>query len=256
MTVVRIIRNVFLVICALALCGCFPSGQSASDEEKDPHFLAGRSRVSTMDYQGAIESFEKALEVNPRSAAAHFELGWLFAEKEPDPAAAIYHYEQYLKLRPNADNADVVRQHIQRLKQDLARAVMPLPSTPGQQREADQLAAENRRLRDELEKWRAYYVGRAAAPPNPSGGSVTAAKPAQVLAPAQTAPSSVAPSSAGAARPSSASTEARTYKVQAGDTPSSIARKYGVKLDALMAANPGLDPKRLRVGQTLNVPAP
>lgn len=35
-----------------------------------------------------------------------------------------------------------------------------------------------------------------------------------------------------------------------------IARKYGVKVEALMAANPGLDPRRLRVGQTLAIPAP
>ncbi len=108
----RFIRCVVAVICGVALCGCFPSGQSASDEEKEPHFLAGRSRVSTMDYPGAIESFEKALEVNPRSAAAHFELGWLFAEKESDPAAAIYHYEQYLKLRPKCRQCRVVRQRI------------------------------------------------------------------------------------------------------------------------------------------------
>ncbi len=71
-----------------------------------------------MDYAGAIESFEKALEVNPRSGAAHFELGWLFKDKDPNPAAAIYHYEQYLKLRPKADNAETIRQHIFGLKQD------------------------------------------------------------------------------------------------------------------------------------------
>ena len=53
-----------------------------------------------MDYQGAIQAFEESLEANPHSAAAHFELGWLYDEKESDPAAAIYHYQQYLKLSP------------------------------------------------------------------------------------------------------------------------------------------------------------
>jgi LysM repeat protein len=33
-----------------------------------------------------------------------------------------------------------------------------------------------------------------------------------------------------------------------------IARKYGVKLDDLLRANPGLDAKRLRPGKTLNLP--
>jgi LysM repeat protein len=43
--------------------------------------------------------------------------------------------------------------------------------------------------------------------------------------------------------------------VQAGDTPAAIARRYGFKLDALMAANPGLNPTRMKVGQVLNLPA-
>jgi LysM repeat protein len=35
-----------------------------------------------------------------------------------------------------------------------------------------------------------------------------------------------------------------------------IARRYGVKLDALMAANPKLDPRRLQIGQAVIIPAP
>jgi LysM repeat protein len=35
-----------------------------------------------------------------------------------------------------------------------------------------------------------------------------------------------------------------------------IARKYGVKLEALNAANPKLDPRRLQVGQALIIPPP
>ena len=41
-----------------------------------------------------------------------------------------------------------------------------------------------------------------------------------------------------------------------GETPTAIARKYGVKVSALMAANPRLDERRLQPGQTLNIPAP
>jgi LysM repeat protein len=48
----------------------------------------------------------------------------------------------------------------------------------------------------------------------------------------------------------------RSYAVKAGDTPTSIAKKNGIKLDTLMAANPTLDPKRMKVGQTLKIPAP
>ncbi len=44
------------------------------------------------------------------------------------------------------------------------------------------------------------------------------------------------------------------YTVAAGDTLSGIARKAGVTLSALEAANPGVDSTRLRIGQKLKVP--
>ena len=49
---------------------------------------------------------------------------------------------------------------------------------------------------------------------------------------------------------------ARSHVVKSGDTPATIARQHSVKLEALLAANPGLDPKRLKIGQTLTIPAP
>lgn len=57
-----------------------------------------------------------------------------------------------------------------------------------------------------------------------------------------------------AAGPASAQPSGGKYTVQAGDNPSKIAKKLGIPLNDLMAANPGLDPKRLRVGQEINVP--
>ena len=42
--------------------GCTPSGQNPAGEEKEPHFVLGKSRVNAMDYQGAIEAFEQSLE--------------------------------------------------------------------------------------------------------------------------------------------------------------------------------------------------
>jgi len=45
------------------------------------------------------------------------------------------------------------------------------------------------------------------------------------------------------------------YTVQSGDFPGSIAQKFGIKTDDLMAANPQVtDPKKLRIGQVLTIP--
>ena len=45
-----------------------------------------------------------------------------------------------------------------------------------------------------------------------------------------------------------------TYEVQPGDTLASIAQQFGLSLDALQAANPGVDPAALPVGRQLIVP--
>ena len=45
-----------------------------------------------------------------------------------------------------------------------------------------------------------------------------------------------------------------TYTIASGDTISKVARKFAVKVDAIEAENPGLDPARLKVGQKIHIP--
>lgn len=45
-----------------------------------------------------------------------------------------------------------------------------------------------------------------------------------------------------------------TYTIASGDTVAKIARKFAVKIDAIEAENPGLDPARLKVGQKIRIP--
>lgn len=229
------------LLACLVLSSCMPS--APRDEEKEPHFLAGRSRVNTRDFKGAIDSFEKALEVNPRSGLAHFELGCLFDQKEPDPAAAIYHYEKYLKLCPDSGKEDIVRPRIMACKQQLAQAVSLAPGLDKQQQELDQLAEENQRLRDELEKWRVQ-----------AGQSQTSSPASPGVRPAASGGSGVSALAASSRPLATATASPRTHTVRAGETLYVIARKYGLKLDALTAANPRLDPRRMRPGQTLVIP--
>src|SRR6266568_1505465 len=183
-----------LLLGGLTLSGCLPTGQSAVDEEKEPHFLAGKSRASELDSKGAMEAFEKALEVNPRSAAAHFELALLYEKKGTEPAAAIYHYEQYLRLRPGAENADIlVKPHILACKQELARTVSLGAVTERQQHEFEHLAEENQRLKTEVQTWQTMY---ATNPPGP--------------APVATRVASTPSTSAASAVPSSSANPGRT----------------------------------------------
>ena len=145
---IRLVSGACIAWLAIALSGCAPSGRSPLSEEKEPHFVQAKGRVNAMDFQGAIEAFEQSLETNPHSASAHYQLAMLFDEKMPDPAAAIYHYQQYLKLYPNAGNMEVIRQRIESCKQQLAADVMPLPSTPAAQNQINQLIEQNQQLQD------------------------------------------------------------------------------------------------------------
>jgi LysM repeat protein len=131
------------------------------------------------------------------------------------------------------------------------------PVTEKQTRELEQLVEERQHLREELEKWRAYATRQQNASSPASAGSP---------APRAVQPSvSGQPVAIGASQSNSASpvrppiapaTALRTHLVKAGETLTIIGRKYGVKVEALMTANPKLDPRRLHVGQALTIPAP
>jgi len=66
--------------------------------------------------------------------------------------------------------------------------------------------------------------------------------------PAATTPNTTAPTAG-------TTNEAGTYTIASGDTFAKIAGKLGVSLQALLDANPDADPRRLRIGQVINVPA-
>lgn len=78
-----------------------------------------------------------------------------------------------------------------------------------------------------------------------SGGAAVRTGPVQVAG----------NSSSPASSESGASSEATVdYKIQAGDTISKIAPKFGVSVDAVLSANPDVNPSRLRVGQVIKIP--
>lgn len=253
----------------LGLTGCLPppSGGGA-DEEREPYFRRGKELAGGYDYKGALEAYEKALELNPRNAAAHFELGLLYEKDGPDHAAAIHHFQRFLRLRPQSDRAEFVSQRILYGKQELARQVSLslAPAAQSVQKQIEDLKNENRRLKDEIERWRAYAtsLSRNAAkpapqvplvqpPPQPAPASPPAADPApaQARPPAASTASGPAPPARRDAPPAPVM---RAHKVRPGETPSSISKRYGVTVNALLAANPGLQPTRMRAGQTINVP--
>lgn len=243
-------RGVFAVLLSVGLCGCPRPAENETDEQNNPYYRAGKEKLSALDYKGALASFERAVEQNPRSALAHFELALLYEQRENDYAAALHHYQRALKLRPHAYPADNARQRIPGCKQELVKSDSLSLINPAALRETERLREENTALRRQIESLQAQL---AAARSNATTRPVPPVA-ARLVEPGPARPPNF-PTPAGG-RPVPPTARPRTHSVRSGETPMAIARLYQVRLDALMAANPGLDARRMRIGQAVNIPAP
>jgi len=68
------------------------------------------------DFDGAIEAFRKAAQMNPRHAESRFQLGALFLQEKKDVKGAITTWENYLQVSPKSERASWVKAEIERLK--------------------------------------------------------------------------------------------------------------------------------------------
>lgn len=244
------------------MCGCTEPAESRSDEQKDPNFLAGKRRAEALDYVGAAEAFESAIESNPHSASAHYELAVICYENTHNWAAAVYHFEKYLKLDPKSHRADSVRSLITASKQELVKE-MPLTGLDEKMvANLRKLTAENNELKQQVEqsKVQIALLTQRTAPPTgtPTNAEMrTATGTVQQGVTARPAVSATTdrPLQASPGREYAAASTSKVYVVKSGDTAAAIARTQGVALSSLLSANPGIEPRRMKPGQALNIPA-
>lgn len=270
---IRLQAALYCAVLSLMFCllgGCVPAGDVQVDEQKDPHYQRGKTLVGSQDFKGAMLEFEKALEANPRSASAHFELGWLCEEKTKDYAEAIYHYRKHLALQPNSDSAERAQERAKFCMEELAKAEYSQPNTQNLQRDIDRLTGENAQLKSQLENMRTQLVASASALATAQHAAATAESQRAAVAEelAQTKAAAAAARNNTSSRTptyvSSYQTPAPIYSVttprahvhivRSRETLASIAQQHGISISALRAANPRLDPRKLKVGQSLNLP--
>jgi len=146
---------------------------------------------------------------------------------------------------------------MQECKRELAKSVVQPISMEHLQRDLDNARAENQTLKERLRAWESFYAGRGVTLSNLV---LTGTNPAARVTPKAVAASSeVSANTAHATpvvRPAPPPTATRVHTIVAGETPAVIARRYNIKLSALQSANPSMDAKRLRPGQTLVIPPP
>ena len=237
-----ILRYGFLLLICAVISGCGNDAASRDrKEEDDPALRRARVKKKAQDIDGAIELFNKAIERKPELARAHLEVGLLYDSYKEDYTRAMYHYQRYLELRPESEKRQLIEDLIRRARISFAAS---LPDTPsGAIEEIAELRRENDNLRMRLGDLMGRYeqlmqLQDGQEPPNSSGfGEDPRVRPA----------------------PAPAQPPVRTYRVQKGDTLSSISSKMyadSSRWRRIYDANRNVlkSPGSLKVGQTLVIP--
>jgi LysM repeat protein len=242
-----------LGLLCLGGAGCVPTDRASGGEEDDPDFQAGLSHKRSNRPLRAVESFERALQRNPRSVSAHFELGLLYYQGVTNYVAALYHFDRVQRLDPNFKYNQMVEQMIRGCKQEFIRDI-PVGTITWQmqqdlqrlqrlEQEGAQLKQENLQLRQKIDQ---LLVSLATQPATGGSAPREVTRVNHVSAAGQTVSRA---SGAGTLLPAGG-----THVVVKGDTFYSIARRHGLNQEALRAANPGVDPQRIVPGQVLRIP--
>jgi tetratricopeptide (TPR) repeat protein len=244
--------GVGLCLClAVTLAGCSRGGVfSEAEAERSQGYAKAKKLSESKDYKDAAEAYRKVLLEYPEFAQAHLELGLIFDDKLNDPIAAIYHYREFLALKPHSDKRQLVNDFIERAKLSLAAKMPQSPVTdPGIvariQAERNALAEENAELKarlTELDK----IVASAQRP-------VMASPPLAVV---NTTPPRPVPVAAAPVEPTG---QLKTHVVQKGDTLQSLALRYYGNRSAwekiYQANRSGMPTKdTLKIGQELVIP--
>ena len=279
MTVRRLAVAVVLLAALLAGAGCGERSGAPLPAEMDEALYVqgmqlkrqGRNPEALTNFLGVID--KRGMRGAPES---HLEAGAIYLNHLKDPVEAYHHFRRYLALEPKSKQADYARGMVQAAMREFAKAIPGRPLEDQSMRlqvddELTRLRRENEELRAELSTVRNGVVTplprapgvitfpddiRTVTPPQQPAAErepSTGIAPAVVSAP-QKNPTSTPPR----ATPPSTRTAGRTHTVKAGESLFRIGQKYGVKADAIAAANrdmlPGGAGSTLRPGMELKIP--
>ena len=231
--------------CLLLSAGCGEATESLDErDERDPLMEEAKQRERANDIEGAMALYQESLDENPALAKAHLQIGLLADQHQEDFVRAVYHYQRYLQLRPDAEKRVFIEELIRQAELSYATS---LPDKPSEAiREVARLREEVKSLEASLESSRQKVRELRV-----SIGDMRQ----------QSAQASSAPSRQPPAPTASAPTASReTYTVRPGDNLSRIAarvyndrnqwrRIYEANRDSLPR------PEDLQPGQVLIIPS-
>ena len=206
------VRAVF-VFTVLLLAGCDDGTRADSRtlDVDDPEFRQGQTFHKQGEIRKALECYLKVIDNRKGAAESHLEAGRMYLELQ-DPLPAIYHFNQYIRMKPASEQSNIVRQMIKTAEKQFMQQLPGRPMEPDALGGSDlnaklrNLQLENEKLKRELADYNRTQKG-LTLPPKTTGEKTASEKTA-----------------AGDEKPA----RFRQYTVAKGDTLTSIARKtYG-----------------------------
>lgn len=242
------------------MVGCAPSGVEIVGERDEKQYQLGQDYKSQGRMEDALRAFERVIDARRDAAESHLEAGYIYLRTLKDPNSAIYHFNRYLRLKPQSPQATQVRQLIETAQKEFARQ---LPAHPyeGELDRIDlmDLVKTLKQENDSLKRDLVAATTRVEQLENVLGQARRTTPTQAPLQQAQIQTFAPASTRQAAAPTPSPSNVPRTYTVQSGDTLSGISRRfYGTPsrwIDIYQANRDRLSSESaLRVGQEVRIP--
>lgn len=112
--------RIVLFACCIAIlaAACRPNvARLENDERLNSAYRKALESVQAGKLDEAIEQYTKLLLDQPRLASAHLELALLLHDHKQDYLGAMYHYQAYLQMRPDADKKALVQDRLRLAEQ-------------------------------------------------------------------------------------------------------------------------------------------
>jgi tetratricopeptide (TPR) repeat protein len=89
-----------------------PEDQQFKEELAKAHYNMGNIYFERGEYQRAVVEYYQAVDLLPNDPDTHYNLAFVSGEYLGDPETSLKHYQWYLYLRPNAEDAPRVKEKI------------------------------------------------------------------------------------------------------------------------------------------------
>ena len=117
--------NYILITLVILLTGCAQEKLNLDEkEERSKEMQQARAHAAEKNWKAAEQAYSMILVENGSFARPHLDLALIYQQRLTNYLYAIYHYEQYLKKRPQSGKRLFIEDQCRSLEESLARALI------------------------------------------------------------------------------------------------------------------------------------